>query len=192
MRLAAFALVAVVALAGCGGDEPDSQSEGFTPRPAPEQPPTDTTVGDTVVTDPADSAVSRAGEAGEPGPAVGRDAAGRTAAGDAAAGAATGAGSSERLYTVQVAAFTESATAVEWARRLSSQDLPVWTSMAELGGRTFYRLRVGAAPTVSETRRLASMISARYEWPVWIAPVTPADRVPDDAVARTRRILQGG
>ena len=183
MRLTFLALAAAVTLAGCGGDEPD-QPEAMTPRPAPEGPPADTTVGDTVAV--PDSAMARSGAEADRDPT--------DAPGAAPAAGETGAAASprQRLYTVQVAAFTESATAVEWARRLRSQDLPVWTSMEELGGRTFYRLRVGASPSVSEARRLASMLSARYEWPVWVAPVTPADRVPEGAVERTRRMVQGG
>jgi hypothetical protein len=78
-----------------------------------------------------------------------------------------------------------------WTGRLKSQGLPVWTSMAELGGQTFYRVRVGAVPTVSEARRLGTMLSQRYEWPVWVAPLSAADRIPENAVADTRRMLGG-
>jgi septal ring-binding cell division protein DamX len=177
MRPITLALFAAVAVAGCGGDEPASQDAATTPRPAPEQPPADPAVDTGVPTPRADAPGAATADSGTPGGPV---------------GAPAGSVASTPLYTVQVAAFTESTSAIEWARRLRAQELPVWTSMVELGGRTFYRVRVGAVPTVSEARRLGSMITQRYEWPVWVAPVTPADRVPDDAPERTRRLLQGG
>ncbi len=191
MRLTPLALVALLALAGCGGDEPDEAAD-TPPVPAPQRPAADTTVGDTVALDSLAEAADTAGPTGgeaRPGqgdqpapdePATGADRA--TSTGQRAAGG--------RLYTVQVAAFTDPASATEWAGRLRRQGLPVWTSMAETGGRTFYRVRVGAVPTFSEARRLGSMVAARYEWPVWVAPVGPADQVPDDAVEATRRVLQ--
>lgn len=98
----------------------------------------------------------------------------------------------EALYTVQVAAFVDAATAREWAGRLGSQGLPVWTTEARVEGRTFHRLRIGALPSYSDTRRLAGMITARFGWPVWIAPLTPADRPPPNAAQNTREILRGG
>lgn len=99
---------------------------------------------------------------------------------------------SEDMYTVQVAAFINAAAAREWAGRLRSQDMPAWTSEARVQGRTFHRLRVGALPSLSDTRRLGAVLTDRYDWPVWIAPLSSTDRPPGDAVQTSRRILQGG
>ena len=96
------------------------------------------------------------------------------------------------LYTVQVAAFTRASTAQEWADRLRADDLPVWTSMAEVGGRTFYRVRVGAHPSLADARRFGRMIRDRYHWPVWVAPLAPTDRLPVNTVQNTRELLRGG
>lgn len=98
----------------------------------------------------------------------------------------------ERLYTVQVAAFTEPSSADELEDRLRTAGLPVWTSVTEHGGRTFYRLRVGVVPTIADARRLGSIITQRYQWPVWVAPLTPVDRLPANAVEETRRLLGTG
>lgn len=96
------------------------------------------------------------------------------------------------LYTVQVAAFTRASTAREWADRLRADDLPIWTSMADVEGRTFHRVRVGALPSLADARRLGRMISERYGWPVWVAPLSSADRLPVNAVQNTRELLRGG
>jgi cell division septation protein DedD len=93
------------------------------------------------------------------------------------------------LYTVQIAAFTDRELATLWTGRLLGQGLPVWNSVVEHGGRTFYRVRVGAAPALSEARRLGQLLTERYDWPVWVAPVSPAEPVPANAVADTRRVI---
>lgn len=194
----ALALAAVFALAGCGGDEPE-QTE--IPRPTTTQRPVapDTTLGDTAAgaARPGTTAArpgqpggqpgqgGQAGQAGRAGGQVG----GQAGAADAQPGATARTGS--RLYTVQVAAFESPDSARKWTGRLSSLDLPVWTSMAELGGTTYYRVRVGAVSSVADARRLGALLSQRFEWPVWVAPVTPSDRMPEGAVASTRRVLGG-
>lgn len=201
MRLSRFALVvATLTLAACGGDEPE---ETEIPRPASTmRPRVDTMVGDTTARAPGQPGAQTArpgqqggqtgqaapggGESGQPGRQAGQPSG---AAGQPSGGATAPA--SGRLYTIQVAAFTSADSARKWTGRLNSLDLPVWTSMAELGGTTYYRVRVGAVPTVAEARRLGSMLSQRFEWPVWVAPVTPSDRMPEGAVESTRRVLGG-
>lgn len=179
MRLIALALVATLALTGCGGDDPEPQQEQtFTPRPATQRPAADTVRRDTAVRDT--SGLAAGPDTDRTGPERPRADGGVTAP------------AGQRLYTIQVAAFTDAGSATEWSGRLQRQGLPTWTSVFEQEGRTFYRVRVGAVPTVAEARRLGSMLSQRYEWPVWVAPLTPADRIPDDAVANTRRVLEGG
>lgn len=197
MRVAPLALAALLALTGCGGDEPEEQPSQFTPPAAQTR---DTTFEDTLseaaaTTAPDDSLTPGAtgrgemtGEPGESAPSAGAAEGGSGAAESGSGAAAAG----ERLYTIQVAAFLEPATAEEWAGRLRSQGLPVWTSITEYQGRTFHRLRVGVVGAFSDARRLGAMVAERYEWPVWVAPVTPADPVPDDAVAATQRVLEGG
>ncbi len=189
MRFTALALVALLT-AGCGGDDAEETLPPTT-RPAPRTPAADTTMGDT--TAPADTlgaagAARRGADAQRPGSATAPTRAPGTSGQASAAPTADG----QRLYTIQVAAFTEQATAREWSDRLRRQGLPVWVSMAEPGGRTFYRVRTGATSTVSDARRLGTMISERYNWPVWVAPMTAADRPPEDAVQATRRLLEGG
>lgn len=196
MRLptTALALTLLFTLGGCGDDPepaPDTAS-----RPAPAQRPAMDTMG---VDSPrpgrrAGAAEARPGaerradppdapaEAGEP-----EDVAAPTGTGAPDAASTP----SARLYTVQVAAFTSPDSARKWTGRLNSLDLPTWTSVAELGGTTYYRVRVGAVPTVTDARRLGSLLSGRFEWPVWVAPITGADPVPDDAVAETRQVLGG-
>lgn len=190
MRPTTFALLALL-LAGCGGDDSE----------APE----------TFQTDIRRSAEATADDTADaPPPAPDRDGAAREAGSRAASPDPTASESSgssseperadtraapsgdERLYTVQIAAFTEPSSAEELEQRLRSEGLPVWTSVTEHGGRTYYRLRVGVVPTVSDARRLGSMITQRYEWPVWVAPLTPADRLPAGAVEATRRLLGTG
>jgi DedD protein len=165
-RLAALTIAALAA--GCGGDEPAQEpaQEQGTP-PAEELRP--------IPPAPPPEATQQ-GESDPPSPAESAPAPVQT--GD--------------LYTVQVAAFLDAATAREWAGRLRSQDMPVWTSEARVQGRTFHRLRVGALPSVSDTRRLGAVLTERYHWPVWIAPLSSTDRLPGDAVQASRRILQGG
>lgn len=194
MRFTALALVALLT-AGCGGDD-DAEDPPSAPRPAPSTPAADTTTGRTPVPgDTLGAANADADVNGAPasGPRAGQ-ASGPTQAPDAPANGESRAPTmdGQRLYTIQVAAFTDIATAREWADRLRRQGLPVWVSMAEPGGRTFYRVRAGAVPTISEARRLGTMISERYSWPVWLAPLTAADRPPEDAVQATRRLLEEG
>lgn len=194
MRLTTLALVALLA-AACGGDDAD---DAPAEQPAPRQPAADTTIGDTTpptgaTPDAADGAGAGTGAGGEAG-ATGREGGAREAGAPGADGgqAAARLAEGERLYTIQVAAFTDPATAEEWTERLRGQGLPVWTSVAEPGGRTFYRVRAGAVPTVSEARRLGAIISDRYDWPVWVAPMSAADRPPRDAIEASRRLLEGG
>lgn len=200
-RLTILTLLTTFALVACGDDP---EPEGLLDRP--DQPSAaDTMAADTAAADTmADASAGPAGSDGVAGGATGGAAAGAggaasadaadtgTAGGaDDAAPGARGVRPEGRLYTVQVGAFLEQETAQVWQERLASQGLPVWISIAELGGQTFYRLRVGAVPTVAEARRLGTRLTGRYDWPVWVAPLTPADRMPQGAVEETRRILQG-
>lgn len=171
-------VVSLLVLTGCPDrDEP-------VPDPVLDPAPTDTpadTLTDPSAPDPLAPGPSRPGqpEAGDPP----RD-------GDARDGGAA-AGAAGARYTVQVASFTNPASAELWTDRLERQGLPVWTSVAEVGGRTYYRVRVGAATTLSDARRLGQSLSERYEWPVWVAPLAAADRPPAGAVENTRRALAG-
>lgn len=94
-----------------------------------------------------------------------------------------------RLYTVQVAAFLSADSARLWSERLSERGLPVWVTEAQVGGRSYHRLRVGAHPDLAEVRKLARRIGREYKWPVWVAPVENTTMVPADAVAETRALL---
>lgn len=201
MRLrTALAVSALLVVAGCGGDDPEP-APATRPQPQAQQPRVDTTLGDTATVARPQGQVSRPGapgttapgQPGQPGQQAQRPG-GQAGQPGQPSGAApsTGAASGQRLYTVQVAAFASPDSARKWTGRLNSLNLPVWTSMQELGGQTYYRVRVGAVPTVAEARRLGGILSSRFEWPVWVAPVTPADQLPQDAVNRTRSVLEGG
>lgn len=181
MRLTTIALLAF--LAGCGGNDTDElppfQSQPQV-RTAAERAAADTAAADTARAEPG-----RNGGAAAPGPGSAEER-GAESRRDEAADAPS---DDERLYTVQIAAFTDPASAEELEEQLRSEGMPVWTSVTEQGGRTFYRLRVGVVPTVSDARRLGSILTERYDWPVWVAPLTPADRLPANAIESTRRVL---
>jgi cell division septation protein DedD len=173
MRLpTAIILTALIALTGCRDD----------PQPEPLPPGADRPMvdpaADTVPPDDDVPLVPGPARPGQPDPeeVTPDDAA---AAGDA-------------RYTVQVAAFTSRESAELWTDRLSRQGLPVWSSVSEIGGQTYYRVRVGAVPDFAEARQLGDMLTARYEWPVWVAPLSPADRIPAGAVANTRQVIGAG
>lgn len=170
-------------LVGCGGDEPE---------PAPTQEPAAQPAQQPSAQQPAaeQPAAETGAETESPGATPGSETDARPAA-PSGAGPETRVGD-QRLYTVQVAAFLNAVTAREWADRLRGQDMPVWTSTATVEGRTFHRLRIGALPELSDTRRLADLIRDRYHWPVWIAPLTASDRLPVNAVQQTRAVLQRG
>ena len=196
MRFPMFlVLTALVAVAGCGDDSEPPEDTAIPPSAAQQRRMSaDTTLGDTTT---AGQQAQRPGgqQAQRPGGQAGGQAGGQQTAGGQTSGGRTGgaaAPSGSRLYTVQVAAFESADSARKWMGRLRSLDLPVWTSMSELGGTTYYRVRVGAVSSVADARRLGGMLSDRFEWPVWVAPITPADQMPEDAAAATRRILGGG
>lgn len=94
------------------------------------------------------------------------------------------------LYTVQIGAFVEDATASLWAERLRRRDVPVWVAHVTIKGQTYSRVRVGALTRLREARALAETLKSDYGWPVWVAPVTADDRVPRDAVAATLAFLR--
>ena len=170
MRLP-VALVLIAALvAGCGDDEPEpAQQTPPTQQPQPQPtPPSDEAPG------PVDTATQQA-----PGP-------------DTEPQVEQAMGMDGQLYTVQVAAFLDAATAREWAGRLRAQDLPVFITQARVGGRSFHRLRIGALPELEDARRLGRILSDRFHWPYWVAPLTSADRLPVNAVPNSREILRGG
>jgi cell division septation protein DedD len=175
----AFLLAGVVLLAGCR-DEP-------APDPildAPADTPADTLTDDPLAPGPVPVHPDAGVQEGADG--VDRDREASPAAPGTDAGAAA---PGDRLFTVQVAAFRNPDSAELWTRRLGEAGFPVWTSVAEIGGHTFYRVRVGAAESTAEARRLGESLTQRYNWPVWVAPVTPVDRPPRGAVEQTQRLM---
>lgn len=92
------------------------------------------------------------------------------------------------LYAVQVGAFTRDDNAGSLRERLEDENLPVWTSSAEIDGRAYRRVRVGASESVEGARRLARELREAVD-PApepWIAPVTPDEELPAEVVERTR------
>lgn len=170
MQIRSLTIVATMVLAGCG-DQPGAVPDAIPDTPSDRPPATDATpVGPTADAAPTDPAALAPGQV---------------------AGSRAGEGDG-RLYTVQVAAFQDEASAREWEDRLSAEGFPAWVSTARVGGRTFHRVRIGVAPTVDSARRVGAAIRDRYPWPVWIAPLTAADRLPPDAIPATRRLIESG
>ncbi len=93
------------------------------------------------------------------------------------------------LFTVQIGAFLNPDSARVQRDRLANQGLPAWTVDQEVGGRRFRRVRVGAASTGSEARRLGEILTQRYGWSIWVALVTSIESVPDGAVEATRELI---
>ena len=96
------------------------------------------------------------------------------------------------LYTVQMGAFLNPDSAVVQRDRLANLGLPAWTADQEVEGRQFRRVRIGAASTGSEARRLGEILTERYGWSIWVALVTSTGSVPDGAVEATRDLIGGG
>lgn len=176
------------ALGACGSG--DRQPEDNTPVTIPQVTPSQT-----------QSAAAQP-EAGAPGTdaSAGTDAASGAGSGAASGGAATppapaGPASAtvsptERLYTVQIAAYLSADSARAMADKLSQLGFPVWTTEARVGERTYHRIRVGAHPRLSEMRRLGQQISTQFSQEVWVAPVDMAAQIPAGAVEATRALLQ--
>ncbi len=93
------------------------------------------------------------------------------------------------LFTVQIGAFLNPDSARVQRDRLANQGLPAWTVDQEVEGRRFRRVRVGAASTGSEARRLGEILTQRYGWSIWVALVTSMESVPDGAVEATRELI---
>lgn len=95
------------------------------------------------------------------------------------------------IYTVQVGAFIEEATARRWEERLRNRSLPVWATSAEIRGQRVTRVRVGALPSQEEADALARMLQEEG-WPVWVDRVAEGERIPAGAVAATRSFIRSG
>lgn len=175
IRSHASLTVASVLVMGCGGDEgqqPTFQEPSVSPTAAEEPAPEP-------AEEPAtEGPVTRASEA-TPAPP------GAEATPAATSAAVAG------LYAVQVGAFVEPANAVAAVARIRAAGLPVWDYRAEVGGRTFGRVRVGVVSRLSDAARLAEIVEARLGGAVWIAPVPAGTMVPDGIEEATRRTLQG-
>ncbi len=93
------------------------------------------------------------------------------------------------LFTVQLGAFLNPDSAVVQRDRLADLGLPAWTVDQEVEGRRFRRVRVGAASTGLEARRLGEILTQRYGWSIWVAPVASTESVPDGTVEATRELV---
>lgn len=166
-RQLAWTFAVVIALAACGGDRnqgDDRPVTNPTARPSPIE------------------AGAKPEAAGEAAPAA-------AAAEPAPAAPAAKAQPSERLYTIQIAAYPSADSARILAEKLAARGLPVWSTEATVGGETHHRIRVGAHPSLSEIRRLGAQLSSQFEQEVWVAPVERAAAVPADAIEKTRALL---
>ena len=98
---------------------------------------------------------------------------------------------SGRFFTVQVGAFLNPDSANGLRDRLAERGLPVWTTDQQVGGRLFHRVRVGAASTGSEARRLSEILAESYGVPIWLALVISLESVPAGAVEATQAVVAG-
>lgn len=96
------------------------------------------------------------------------------------------------LYAVQVGAFVRGRNATDLRRRLEEAGLPTWTPTARVDGRSFRRVRVGAAETVTEARNLARRLRDRFGTDFWVAPVPPGEELPEGVIESTRAVRQDG
>lgn len=94
-----------------------------------------------------------------------------------------------RLYTVQVGAYATANAARAMASTLSQSGAPVWVSSVTLGGRTYYRVRIGTTTSHSDAMSLARRIRDRYGLDFWVTYVEPSDTPPADAVDATRAAI---
>jgi cell division septation protein DedD len=100
-------------------------------------------------------------------------------------------GGQGRLYTAQVGAFADAATARTWAGRLEERGLPVWFSEATLGGQRLIRLRVGAVDSPEDAQLLATRLQRDFGYEAWIDGVAAGETLPADAIVATLRYLFG-
>jgi cell division septation protein DedD len=100
-------------------------------------------------------------------------------------------GGQGRLYTAQVGAFADEATARAWAGRLEARGLPVWLSEATLGGQRLIRLRVGAVDSPEDAELLATRLQRDFGYEAWIDGVASGETLPADAIVATLRYLFG-
>lgn len=163
-------LVVLVAVSACNRDKPADAPQQQAAAPTP--PLRDTTPPSATKT-PASSPTGTKAPA-QPA-SVGR-----------AGGASSELASARRVFTVQVAAYLNAATAQSQRARLERAGVPVWTATATVGGQDFTRVRVGATTTLEEARALADKLRATYHWPVWITTVENRTALPADALSATR------
>lgn len=174
MNIRAMLLIGLAfAVAACGADEPETQADSAAETAEAEPATADET------TEPADTAT-----VDQPPPPAPETMS--VSESDAAAEAPA----YDRLYTVQIAAFVDPDTAQSLARAMERRNLSVFITQAEVEGRTFNRVRIGASPNLSEARELGRWITRQFEWPVWVAPVEDMAVVPAGAVESTRSFLR--
>lgn len=96
-----------------------------------------------------------------------------------------------RLYTVQVGAYRDRRAAEQLVARIGQGNLPVWVSQATVNGRTYYRVRAGALPNWNQAVQLAERLGRDHKLKTWVAPISPSENLPPDAVSATRAALGG-
>lgn len=109
-----------------------------------------------------------------------------------ASSAAAAADDAPSLYTVQIASYEAERAGQAWqlAEQMYRERLPAWVSRAEVEGRTYHRVRVGALPSRAEAGRLARELRATAGAGVWVTPVEQHQAVPSNAVVATRAFLR--
>jgi cell division protein FtsN len=74
-------------------------------------------------------------------------------------------------YTVQVSSWNSKAKADEEAARLNGAGLSAFVESSEVGGETWFRVRVGHYATIKEAREAAAQLSKMVEDGAWVTRV---------------------
>ncbi len=74
-------------------------------------------------------------------------------------------------YTVQVSSWNSKAKADEEAARLNGSGLSAFVESSDVGGETWYRVRVGHSATIKEAREAAAQLSKMVEDGAWVTRV---------------------
>lgn len=94
-----------------------------------------------------------------------------------------------RYLTVQIGAYRTMADAQRAIELVRNAGIPTWISQAQVRGKTYYRVRMGAFQHYTDAVQLTRRIRANYGIEPWIARIETTDPVPDNVVETTRASL---
>lgn len=80
-----------------------------------------------------------------------------------------GLGKQEKMWTVQVNAFSQEKSAIDFAKRLRDKGYDVYLVLAHVKGRTWYRVRVGRLDTREKAKELQEELKKKEKYTrTWI------------------------